>query len=140
MSADGSQPEGASLESCCSASSACGTARTDAKRMGLLACLATSNFKRSLGSPCRTPPASLLQKCEHLQIDRSLKGLAWKAVAQPHLPTALLAQRHRDCGCLLVLPPQTSKVSGGWGVPAGLLLQLCSENAKVCRYLAARRG
>ena len=43
------QPEGASLESCCSASSAHGTACTEAQRMGLLACHATSNFKRSLG-------------------------------------------------------------------------------------------
>jgi len=47
-SADSWQPEGASLQSCCSASSANGTARTEAQRMGLLACLATSNFKRSL--------------------------------------------------------------------------------------------
>jgi len=36
--------------------------------------------------------------------------LTWKADAQPHLPMALLAQRHRDWGCLLVLPPQTSNV------------------------------
>ena len=48
-SADSWQPEGASLESCCSASSAHGSARTEAQRTGLLACLATSNFKRSLG-------------------------------------------------------------------------------------------
>jgi len=48
-SADSWQAEGASLESCCSASSAHGTARTEAQRVGLLACLATSNFKRSLG-------------------------------------------------------------------------------------------
>jgi len=48
-SADSSQPEGAGVESCCSASSAHGTARTEAQRLGLLACLATSNFKRSLG-------------------------------------------------------------------------------------------
>jgi len=34
----------------------------------------------------------------------SQKELAWKAVAQPHLPMALLAQRHRDWGCLLVFP------------------------------------
>ena len=39
-SADSWQPEGASLESCCSASSAHGTARTEAQRKGLLACLA----------------------------------------------------------------------------------------------------
>ena len=49
-SADSWQPEGASPESCCSASSAHGTVRTEAQRMGLLACLATSNFKRSLGN------------------------------------------------------------------------------------------
>ena len=110
-SADSSQAERASLESCCSASSAHGTARTEAQRLGLLACLAPSNFKRSLGGLCRAPPAALLRKCERLQIARRQKELAWKAVAQPHLPMALLAQRHRDWGCLPVLPPQTSNVS-----------------------------
>jgi len=59
-SADCWQPEGTSLERCCSASSAIGPARTQAQRLGLLACLATSNFKRSLGGPCRAPPAALL--------------------------------------------------------------------------------
>ena len=48
-SADSWQPEGATLESCCSASSAHGISRTEAQRLELLACLATSNFKRSLG-------------------------------------------------------------------------------------------
>jgi len=61
-SADSSQEERASLESRCSASSVHGTARTEAHRLGLLACLATSNFKRSFGGPCRGPPAALLQK------------------------------------------------------------------------------
>ena len=59
--------------------------------MGLLACLATSNFKRSLWGPCREPAAALLQKCERLHIAGSQKVLAWKALAQSHLPTALLA-------------------------------------------------
>jgi len=49
MSADSWQPEVASLESCCSATSAHGTARTEAQRLGLLTCLATSNFKRIPG-------------------------------------------------------------------------------------------
>jgi len=57
------------------------------------------------------PPAALLLKCERLQIARRQKELAWKALAKPHLPMALLTQRHRDWGCLLVLPPQTSNVS-----------------------------
>jgi len=47
-SADSSQPERSRLESCCSASSAHGTARTEAQRLGLLACLAPSIFRRSL--------------------------------------------------------------------------------------------
>jgi len=110
-SADSSQAERASLESCCSASSAHGTAQTGAQKLGLLACLATSNIKRRFWGPCRAPPADLLRKCERLQIARSQKELAWKAVAQPHLPMALLAQIHRDRCCLLVLPPQTSNVA-----------------------------
>jgi len=202
MSADSWQPEGASLERSCSASSAHGTACTEAQRMGLLASLATSNFKRSLGMvvslpgsfrspapklrtsagswqpegaslkiccsassahgtarteprdwgcllvlppqtsnvawecwcPCQAPFASLLRKCERLQVAVSQKGLSWKSVAQPHLPMALLAQRQRDWGCLLVLPPQTSNVEGKLrGVPARLLSQPCSENANFFR-------
>jgi len=122
-SADKSQAERASLENCCSASSAHGTARTEAQRLGLLACLATSNFKRSLGGPCRAAPSARLRKCERLQIGRRQKELAWKGVTQPPLPMALLAQRHRSWCCLLVLPPQTSNVSlvvraGGFVSPA----------------------
>ena len=104
-SADSWQAEGASLESCCSDSSAHGTARTEAQRLGLLACLATPKFKSSLWGSVPEPAAALLRKCECLQIVPSQKELAWKAVAQPHLRMALLAQRHRDWGCLLVLPP-----------------------------------
>jgi len=44
---------------------------------------------------------------------------------------ALLAQRHSDWGCLLVLPRQTSEVS--FGGPCSGLLQACYENANVCR-------
>ena len=65
-SADSSHPERASLESCCSASSVHGTARTEAQRLGLLACLATSNFKCRLGGPCRETQSALLRKCERL--------------------------------------------------------------------------
>ena len=111
MSADSSQTERASLESCCSASSVHGTAHTEAQSLGMLTCLAPSNFKRSFLCQCRGPPAALLRKCERLQIARRQKELDWKAVAQPHLPMALLAQRHRDWGCLLVLSPQTSNVT-----------------------------
>jgi len=50
-SADSSQAEKAGLESSFSASSAHDTARTQAQRLGLLACLATSNFKSILGGP-----------------------------------------------------------------------------------------
>jgi len=123
-SADSLQAERPSLESCCSASSTHGTARSEAQRLGLLACLATSNFKLSLGGPCQALPSALLRKCERLQIARRQKELAWKAVARPHLPMALLAQRHRDWGCLLVLSPRTSNISFGClcrALPAALL-------------------
>jgi len=59
-SADSCQAEGASLESCCSASSAHGTARTEAQRLGLLACFYTSNLKSKLCSPCWAPSVALL--------------------------------------------------------------------------------
>jgi len=84
---------------CGSASSAHGTARTQAQRPSLLTCFDTSNFKRSLGMgvvPARLSLVALLRKCERLQSFRRQKGLAWKGVDQPHLPMALLAQRHRD--------------------------------------------
>ena len=131
MSADSSQTERASLESCCSASSVHGTARTEAQRLGLLACLATSNFKRILAGAFRAPPAALLRKCKCLHIARSQKERAWEVFAQPHMPMPLLAQRHRDWGCLLVLPPPPSNVA--LGVRAGGLRQPCSENANFCR-------
>jgi len=114
-SGDRAQPERASLESCCSASSAHGRSHTETQRLGLLAYLATSNIKLSFLGSVLGGSAALLSKCAHLQIARSQKELACKAVAQPLLPMALLAQTHRDWGCLLVLPPQTSKVYLGFG-------------------------
>ena len=130
-SADSWQPEGATQENCCSASCTHGTARTEAQSLGLLAYLATSSFKLIFGVSYRVPPSALLRKRERLQIARSQKRLPRKTVAQPLLPMALLAQRHRAWGCLLVLPPQTSNVS--LGVRAGNLGQPCCETANACR-------
>ena len=112
-----SQPEAASLESCCFAISAHGTARTEARTLMMLAYLATLNFKYTPGMEgcCRSRFAAVLRKCKRLLIARSQKWLSWKAVAQPRLPMAMLAQRHREWGCLLVLPPQTSNVARGMG-------------------------
>jgi len=91
--------------------------------------------------PGRLPPAALIRKCESLQIVGRQKGLAWKAVAQPDVPMALFAQRHRDWGCLLVMPTQTSNVAWEWGLSLpGCLQQPFFENANVCRYVAGRRG
>ena len=75
-SPDNSQLEGTSLERCCSASSAHGPARTEAQRVGLLACIVTSIFKAISGGPWRPPSAALLKKCERLQRDLAQKGLA----------------------------------------------------------------
>ena len=121
-SADSSQPERASLESCCSASSAHGTARTEAHRLGLLACLAPSNFKRIFGCPCRglrSPALKMRTSADSSQPERA----SLENCCQLHLPMAVHAQRHRDWGCLLVLPPQNSNVNwdsvdGASGSPA----------------------
>ena len=83
--------------------------------LGLLACLATSNFEHILVGSCRVTPAVQSRKCTRLQRAGSRTCLAGKAVAQPHLPMALLAQRHRDWGCLLVLPHHISNVTWKWG-------------------------
>jgi len=83
---------------------------------GCLLVLPTSNLKYRFGGLCRGSPAVLLRKCKRLQVAGRQKELAWKAVAQPHLPMSLLAQRYRDWGCMLVLLPQTSNVSRGGGV------------------------
>jgi len=79
----------------------------------------TSNITRGMEGPCRAHFTALLRKCKRLQIARSQKGLAWKAVAQPYLPMALLAQRHRDWGFWLLLAPQTSNVARGWEILSG---------------------
>jgi len=107
------------------------------KSLVLLACPATSKFQRVFRSQYRESPAALLPKCERLQIARNQKELAGKAAAQPHLPMALLAQRHRDWVCLLVLPHLNSNVA--LGVHDGRLQQPYSQNANVCRWLAARK-
>ena len=135
-SADRSQPEVSILESCCSDSSAHGCAHTEAPKLGLLACLATSNFKRSLGmggGPCRATFAALLRKCERLQIGGSQKGLPWKALAQTHLPMALLAQSHRVELHACLATSKFKRSLGMVGVPTRLLSQPCSEDPNVCR-------
>jgi len=118
-SADSWQREVDRMQSCCSASSTNGTARSEEQRRGLLAWLATSNFQCILGGPCRPRPAALLRKWERLQIAGRQKGLAWKAIAQSNLPMALLEKKRRDWGCLLLLPPETSNVA--YGVLEGCL-------------------
>jgi len=143
-SADSWQPEGASLESCRSASSAHGTARTEAQTLGLLASLATSNFKCSLGmgsgGACQTPLAALLRSCESRQIAGSQKGLDWKAVAHPHVPMALLAQSHRHWGCLLVLPPQTSNIAWDWGAACQTSLAALLRSCERLQIAGSQKG
>jgi len=137
-SADSSQPERASLESCCSASSVHGTSRTEAQRLGLLTSLATSNFRRSFRGPFRASPAALLPKCERLQIARTQKGLAWKAAAQPHLPMALLVQMHRDWAAFLSCHLKLQNVV--LGVHACHLRQSCSQKCKRLQIARRQKG
>jgi len=148
-SGDSSQPEGSSLESCCSASSAHGTARTEAQRLGLLACLATSKVIRNIGDPFRAPSADLLPKCERLQIAGSQKGLAWKAVAQPHCPlhcSPIGAESGAAClSCHLKLQTQPGNGEGPCQAPFAALLRKCerlqiagSQNSLAWKAVAQR--
>jgi len=119
-STDSWQAEWASLESCGSASSAHGTDRTEAQRLRLVSCVATSNFIRSLGMgvvPARLHLAALLRKCERLQIGGRQKGLAWKAVAQPHLPWHCSHKGTETEAALLSCHLQRQTYAGNGGGP-----------------------
>jgi len=131
MSPDSSHPERASLKAFAQPHLPMALLAQRHRDWGCLLVLPTSNLKYRSGGLCRGSPAVLLRKCKHLQVAGSQKDLAWIAVAQPHLPMSLLAQRHRDWGCLLVLLPQTSNIHLAFC--AGGLRQPCSENANVCR-------
>ena len=100
-SADSSEPDRASWQSCCSASSAHGTARTEAQRLGLIV-LPPQTSKVTL----RVRAERLRQPCsQNAKLCKELTSinLACKAVAQPHLPMALLAQSQKSLGLLACL-------------------------------------
>ena len=137
---DSALPERSGLKRFCSASSAHATARTEALKLGLLACLATSNFKRSLGDICRAAPEALFRKCESLQIARSQKGLPWKAFAQPHLPMALLkAQRLELLDCLANSDFQHS-LCNPCRMPQAALLRKCERLQIAHRHKGLREA
>jgi len=58
-------------------------------------------------------PQPCPESAKYFKVSPTQRGLAWKAVAQPHTPMALLAQVHKDWGCVLALPPQTSNIAPG---------------------------
>jgi len=60
----------------------------------------TSNVAWEWWCPRQAPLPVLLLKRKGLQVADSHKGLAWKAVAQPHLLMALLTQRLGLLACL----------------------------------------
>jgi len=87
------------------------------------------------------PSVALVRKCALLQRAGSQKVTAWKAAAQPHLPMALLAQRNRDWGCLLVLPPQNSNVFWEWGgVRASLCLAALLRKCERLQIAGSQKG
>jgi len=121
-SSDRLQPERASLESCCSPSSAHCTARTEAQRLGLLASLPlqTSNLDRgSVPGVSGSPDLKMRTSADRSQPERpSLESCCSASSAHG------TARTEAHClGCLLLLPPQTSHVdlgvrAGGSGSPA----------------------
>jgi len=133
-SADSWQAEWASLESCCSASSAHGTARTEAQRLGMLVCLATSNFKRNLWGPCREPAAALLRKCQRLQIAGRQIGASLESCCSASSAHGTARTEAKRLGLLACLATSNFKSSLGiGGVPDSHISHMCSENAKNCR-------
>jgi len=120
------------VERFCSASAAHGTVRTEVESLGLLACLANLKLERSLGSPCRAPLGNPVPTMRKSPYSSQPEGLAWKAVAQPHLPMALLAQKRRHWGCLLVLPPQTRNIPRGFLPGASCIPAPKASSPSVC--------
>ena len=114
-SADSSQPETASLESCCSASSAHGTARSDAQRLGCLLVLPPQNSNviwDSVEGASLSPAPKMRTSADSSQPERaSLESCC--SASSAHGTARTEAQR---LGCLLVLPPQSSNVSWEWGL------------------------
>ena len=136
-SADRWQPEGADLESSCSASSAHGTAQIEAQRLELLACLATTNFEHSLGmggcltdSPC-SPAPKLRTSADSWQPE----GATLESCCSPssaHGTARIEAQRLELLACLATSNFEHSLGMGGC-LPDSFRLQPCSEAANVCR-------
>jgi len=138
------KPDGAIKGRCCSASSAHGTARTDAQTLGLLACLDTSNFKRSLGMgegslpgffPCPAP--KMRTSADSWQPEgASLESCC--SASSAHGIARTEAQRLGLLACLFT--SNFKRCLGMGGVPAGLLHLFWSENVNLCRELAATRA
>ena len=129
------QPEGASLESCCSTSSALGTTCTEAQRLGLLACLATSNFKHSLGmggGPCQAPFGSPALKKRTSADSWQPEGFSLESCSNSlncpwHCSHRGTETEAASLSCQLKLHTLT------WGSPPCSVRQPCSEIANVCR-------
>ena len=136
-SSDRLQPERASLESCCSASSAHSTARTEAQRLGLLASvpLQTSNIERGFVTGVSGSPALKMRTfADRSQAERaSLESCC--SASSAHGTVRTEAQR---LGLLACLAP--SNFTRRFGGACRGLRQSCSGNANVCRYLAARNS
>jgi len=131
-SADSWQPEGASLQSCCSASSAHGTARTEAQRLGLLACVATSNCQRSLGGLWRAPPAALLPKMQTPADSSQPEGASLESfysASSAHGTACTEAQR---LGLLMSCHLKFAKNLQG-SVPVFSVRPATKKNANTCR-------
>ena len=130
------QAEGAILESCCSASSAHGTARTEAQRLGLLTCLATSKYKRSLGmdmclqvSFC-SPALKMRTSADSWQAEgASLESCC--SASSAHVTARTEAQRVGLLACLAT--SNFKRILGMGRVPARIFSHPCCETANVCR-------
>jgi len=126
--ADSSQPEVASLESSCSASSAHGTARTESQRLGLLACIAHVKleiwFWRTVQGVSGSPAPEMQTSAGSWQTERaSLESCC--STSSAHVTARTEVQRLGLHACLAT---SNFKRIPGRGGPAGYLQQQYSEN------------
>jgi len=140
-STDSTQSEGVNLESCCSASSAHGTARTEAQRLGLLPCLATSNFKSIRGweslSIASSRPAHKMQTSPDSSQPEGASLPSFCSASSAHGTARTEAQ---TLGMLACLATSNFQCSPGMGMPVARLQHPCSENDNFFRKLTTRRG
>jgi len=85
---------------------------------------------RFLPDACRSPDNNI----QTSQDSANRENASLKALADPHLPLALLSQAHKDWGSVLALAPQTQHPCLSQ-TPAGAVITKFKRLEITCKYL-----